>query len=91
MVVKNLGVKLDSLLSIKPQITAVGSSCFRLLHALKMFLCLLPLSARKIVIHGLFTSRLDYTNSLYLGLSKYLFKRLQVVQNVAACIMLRLP
>ncbi len=37
-----------------------------------------------IVIHAFITSRLDYCNSLYLGLPKSLLARLQMVQNAAA-------
>ncbi len=36
------------------------------------------------VIHAFISSRLDYCNSLYLGLSKNLLSRLQLVQNAAA-------
>ncbi len=36
------------------------------------------------VIHAFITSRLDYCNSLYLGLPKSLLARLQMVQNAAA-------
>ncbi len=36
------------------------------------------------VIHAFITSRVDYCNSLYLGLPKSLLARLQMVQNAAA-------
>lgn len=45
---------------------------------------------KKTVIQALITSRLDYGNELYLGLPEYLLKRLQVVQNLAAPLLLKL-
>ncbi len=38
----------------------------------------------EIAIHALITTRLDYCNSLYLGISKSSISRLQLVQNAAA-------
>ncbi len=38
----------------------------------------------EIAIHALITTRLDYCNSLYLGISKSSIARLQLVQNAAA-------
>ncbi len=38
----------------------------------------------EIAIHALITSRLDYCNSLYLGISKSSIARLQLVKNAAA-------
>ncbi len=82
--IKNLGVFWDQGLKFDKQINAVISSCFfqlRLLSKMKSFLSLKTL---EIAIHALITTRLDYCNSLYLGISKSSIARLQLVQNAAA-------
>ncbi len=82
--IKNLGVFWDQGLKFDKQINAVISSCFfqlRLLSKIKYFLSLKTL---EIAIHALITTRLDYCNSLYLGISKSSIARLQLVQNAAA-------
>ncbi len=82
--IKNLGVFWDQGLKFDKQINAVISSCFfqlRLLSKIKSFLSLKTL---EIAIHALITTRLDYCNSLYLGISKSSVARLQLVQNAAA-------
>ncbi len=82
--IKNLGVVWDQSLKFDKQINAVISSCFfqlRLLSKIKPFLSVKTL---EIAIHALITSRLDYCNSLYFGISKSSIARLQLVQNAAA-------
>ncbi len=82
--IKNLGVFWDQSLKFDKQINAVISSCFfqlRLLSKMKSFLSVKTL---EIAIHALITTRLDYRNSLYLGISKSSIARLQLVQNAAA-------
>lgn len=74
--VKNLGVMLDSDLSMKSQVQSVAGMCFRLLKMMRNFLSLLPLSHRKTVVQALIMSRLDYANALYLGIPNYLLGRL---------------
>ena len=81
---KNLGVILDSELCFKRQISSVIKSSF---HQLRMISHLKPsLSPKDLetVIHAFVTSRLDYCNSLYLGLPQSQLSRLQLVQNAAA-------
>ncbi len=80
----SLGVFWDQSLKFDKQINAVISSCFfqlRLLSKIKSFLSVKTL---EIAIHALITTRLDYCNSLYLGISKSSIARLQLVQNAAA-------
>lgn len=82
--VKNLGIKMDSTLSMRSQVQSVAGSCFGLLRMLRKCLPLLPLDHRKTVVQALIISRLDYVNVLYLGLPEYLLNYLRVVQNAAA-------
>ncbi len=66
------------------QINAVVKSCFfhlRLLARVKIFLYFKDLEK---VIHAYIFSRLEYYNSLYIGVSQKALSRLQAVQNVAA-------
>lgn len=82
--VRNLGVLFDSNLKFDKQISTVVKSCFyhiRLLSKVKPFLSLKKL---EIAMHAFVTSRLDYCNSLYVGVSQSCVSRLQLVQNAAA-------
>lgn len=82
--VRNLGVIIDSSLSFDNQIKSVVKSSFyqfRLISRLKPFLNTKDL---QVIVHAFITSRLDYCNSLYVGISKHNLSRLQLVQNAAA-------
>ncbi|KAF7239262.1 WD repeat-containing protein 90 [Varanus komodoensis] len=79
-----LGVLLDPELSLKAQVTAVARSAFfqlRLIYELRPYLendCLAT------VTHALVTSRLDFCNTLYMGLPLKTVQILQLVQNRTA-------
>ena len=82
--VKNLGVTFDSGLKFDKQISSVVRTSFlqlRLLAKVKP-----PLSRQDLekAIHAFISSRLDYCNALYVGLSQSSISRLQLVQNAAA-------
>lgn len=82
--VKNLGVIFDSQFIFDRQVNAVVKSCFfqiRIIARLKPLLS--PADLQKI-IHAFVSSRLDYCNSLYIGISQSSLSRLQLVQNAAA-------
>ncbi|KAF7243474.1 Far upstream element-binding protein 1 [Varanus komodoensis] len=82
--VRSLGVLLDPELSLEAQVTEVARSAFfqlRLIHQLRPYLeydCLVA------VTHALVTSRLDFCNTLYVGLPLKTVRILQLVQNRAA-------
>ncbi len=82
--VRNLGVVFDNSLKFDKQISAVVGSSFFHLRSLSKIKSFLSKSSLEVAIHAFITSRLDYCNSLYFGISKSQISRLQVVQNAAA-------
>ena len=82
--VNNLGVMFDSSLKFDKQISSVIKTSFFQLRLLAKVKPYLSPSDLERVIHSFITSRLDYCNSLYVGIGQTLLRRLQLVQNVAA-------
>ncbi len=82
--VGKLGVAFDPVLSFDKQISAFVESSFFQLRSIARIKKMLSLKILQTVIHAFITSRLDYCNSLYLGLPKSSVYRLQLVQNTAA-------
>ena len=75
--VHNLSVILDSQLTISNHITNVcQSGCYQLRQLRGIVQSLTP-DAFKMLIHAFITSRLDYCNSLLLGVTDQQFKRIQ--------------
>lgn len=83
-VVTNLGVKMDCLLKLDAQVSAVVKTSFFQLRQLAKVKPFLSRHDFEILIHAFITTRLDYCNALYTGLSKSSLARLQLVQNAAA-------
>ena len=79
-VVRDLGIYIDSDVSMRSRVTKTVSSCFAVLRQLR--------GIRRSVLQSLVTSlvltRLDYGNSTLVGIPLYLLKRLQSVMNSAA-------
>ncbi len=89
--VKNVGVYIDSSLKMNTQINHVVKSSFffHLRNLAKMKSCL-TFKSLEIAIHALISSRLDYCNSLYKGISQASILRLQKVQNAAARLLINI-
>ena len=83
-IVKNLGVKVDTDLKFDTQIKAVVKSSFFQLRQLAKIKPVLQRQDFETVIHAFVTTRLDYCNALYMGVSGSSIARLQLVQNAAA-------
>ena len=83
-IVKNLGVVLDADLKFDSQIKAVAKSSFFQLRQLAKIKPVLQKKDFETVIHAFVTTRLDYCNGLYMGVSGSSIARLQLVQNAAA-------
>ena len=79
-----LGVILDSNLKLERQISSVCQTCFYYLRKLYSYKRYLDFEQRVLFVRCYILSRLDYCNSLYLGLPEFLIKKLQKVQNAAA-------
>ena len=89
--VRDLGFRFDSSLNFRDQINYVVKVChyhIRNLYMVRKFLnhqCLVTL------VSSLVLSQIDYCNSLYIGLPKYLLRKLQSVLNKAARLVFLLP
>ena len=83
-VVKNLGVSIDSNLTMKNQIVNTVKVCNYHLRNIAFIRKYLSEDSAKILVLNHVISRLDYCNSLYNSLPGVLLKKLQNVQNRAA-------
>ncbi|XP_056270598.1 ubiquitin carboxyl-terminal hydrolase 13 isoform X3 [Pseudoliparis swirei] len=88
---RNLGVTLDSQLSLTANITATERSCRYMLHNIRRIRPLLTQKAAQVLIQALVISRLDYCNSLLAGLPAKAIRPLQLIQNAAARLVFSLP
>ena len=80
-VVRDLGVLLDSELTIQQHISKIVGVCFYHLQRLKKVRRILGSSVTCRVVTVFVTSRLDYCNALLVGLSQSTIAPLQRVQN----------
>lgn len=81
---KNLGVTFDHHASMERHITSVCRLSYMQLRRLRRIKKLLPRDVLEALVHAFVTSRLDYCNSLYLGIPQNQLERLQRIQNCAA-------
>ena len=85
-VVKDLGVHLDSCLSYTDHTTKSVCSCIYSLFQINRIKHLLDRNTLLLVIHSLVFSRLYYCSSVWSNTSKENLKKMQLVQNFSACI-----
>uniref|UniRef100_A0AAQ4REA4 Uncharacterized protein n=1 Tax=Gasterosteus aculeatus aculeatus TaxID=481459 RepID=A0AAQ4REA4_GASAC len=88
---RNLGVTIDSQLSLTPNITATTRSCRYTLYNIRRIRPLLTQKAAQVLIQALVISRLDYCNSLLADLPATAIRPLQLIQNAAARLVINLP
>ena len=81
---KNLGVTLDEMVSMDQHISGVCRSAFIQLRYLFQIRSYLPHDSLQTLVHAFITSKLDYCNSLLLGIPANRIKKLQLIQNTAA-------
>ncbi|KAL2104366.1 hypothetical protein ACEWY4_001234 [Coilia grayii] len=83
-IIKNLSVYFDTALNFNKQISNVVKSSFYQLRTIAKIKSFFTLKDLQTLIHAFITSRLDYCNSMYTGLTQSNLGRLQLVQNAAA-------
>ena len=87
--VKDLGVLLDKFLTMEDQVKHICRVAYYQLRNIANIRRYLTPAATKSLVHSLVTSRLDYCNSLLVGLPGALQHKLQMVQNTAARVITR--
>ena len=70
-VVKNLGVYIDCELKLLTHVNKIVSSSFSTLQNISRIRCHLDCDSTKILVQALIISKLDYCNSLFLGIPQY--------------------
>ena len=86
--VKNLGVFLDSDMTMERQVSSLRAKLLFELKKISNIRMYISKESCKKLVSSLVFSKLDYCNSLLSGVSKDKIKRLQVVQNNAARLVL---
>ena len=81
---KNLGVLLDQHLNMETHVAGICKASYFHIRNIRSLKPILTHDALISVVHAFITSRLDYCNSLLLGVSDKLVQRLQRIQNIAA-------
>ena len=87
---RDLGIIIDESLSLEQHVGTVAKAAYFHLRRIRQIRQHLTKEACSKAIHACVTSRLDYGNALLLGCSAATKKRLQVVQNNAARVLLRI-
>ena len=81
---RNLEFIFDSDMSFSDQINSVSKSCHFHIRDIRRIRHLLPLSTATALANSLVSSKLDYCNSLYSGISQTNLNKLQRIQNSLA-------
>ena len=89
--VKNLGITLDCHLTMNAHISNIGRRCYFELCRLASIHRLLTSAVTATLVSAFVLSRIDYCNSLLFGSTHDVTSHLQLIQNYAARVILRLP
>ena len=81
---RNLGFIFDSDMSFIDQINSLSKSCHFHIRDIRRIRHLLPLSVATALANSLVSSKLDYCNSLYNGISQANLNKIQRIQNTLA-------
>ena len=82
--VKNVGVTLNCNMTLDAHINKVTSHSYKILRDIAQIKKFLSKGYLQTLVHAIVTSRLDYCNSLFTGLSQSNLEKLQKLQNRAA-------
>ena len=88
-VVRNLGFYFDSKLNMEHHVKKLCQACYYHLRNIGKIRNLIDTHTIHMLIHAFITSRLDYFNSLLVGIPRFLKERLQKSQNKAARLITR--
>ena len=88
---KNLGIFLDAELKHTTHFNKLTSSSFNTLRNISRVRCHLDQETTKILVLALILSKLDYSNSILLGIPKYNIAKLQRIQNMSCRMVYQLP
>ena len=88
--IRNLGAYFDKNLSMKTHVDTKCTAAFHQLYSLRRIRKYLSHQATESLIHAFIFSHIDYCNGLLNGASKYLIKKLQRIQNMAARLVYKL-
>jgi len=83
-VVRDLGIYIDSDISMRSHVTKTVCACFAVLRQLRSVRRSVPKSVLQSLVTSFVLPRLDYRNANLAGIPLYLLKRLQSVMNSAA-------
>ena len=86
---RNIGVTFDTSLNMEKHISNVTRSASMTLRDIGKIRKYLTKDSAETLVHAFISSRLDYCNSLFVGLPQSLIGKLQLVQNAAARIVTR--
>jgi len=81
--IKHLGVHLDNLLNLQLHVNNLVSSCYFVLRHISSIRKFITQDNCIQLVISYVTSKLDYCNSLFIGMPKCLISKLQKVQNAA--------
>ena len=90
-VFKNLGVYIDCELKLSTHVNKIVSSSFNILRNISRIRRHLDCDSTKILVQALIISKLDYCNSLFLGIPQYNLDKLQWIQNMSCRAIKQLP
>ena len=88
---RNIGVVFDQTLSLEKHVNSVCKVALFHLRNIAKIREYLTVDNTKILVHAFVICRLDNCNSLLVGSPKYLFQKLQRIQNCAARLVAQLP